>query len=719
MSPKLTGGDGADTAPPFDGTTVRFDRVGSDRLEVADVVERRQYTLSLAEGFDSTPVSSDRFRFPVDGAVRVRTDTISLPTVVSVIVRDSAGRMLTQTDHFAMEAFPRDAYSIELCAPVKLYLRVDAQLEIYSDSTETVVSFGSPAHVDVGARSKHDRPAATVTTTSAPRDMMAAISTFGSALKTLSPERSYPTLRGHPPTIDLGEKLSIPSGIESPRTGIRIELPPTYRYIFVAAPLAYYLGADLVPAETPRLVTDRGFEYDLGSGIGFEASIEQLLKQTFLLDCVTRTEGLYPVDLYERSAIDSAAELNIAALYDATPADRLEAYLSVDYEDIEPYVPEWKLTTHVTPTPDSVEMIPFLVNDLAIVRTPSASPKGAPAETEAAIGDFLRDRSVPAGEFVRSSEGTTSIDTSNAYVQPERTESLEQAWVGTETPIGASKPTTTAYHNRLDRRLLEGDISITVVCNDPKMEAERGVIDETYGSREELPFDVTVHHDLTTDQLRQVIRSEAEFFHYIGHIDPEGVRCVDGTLDLSSIDATGIDAFLLNACQSYEQGMALIDAGAIGGIATLANVVNDGAVRVGSTIAKLLNAGFPLRPALEIAKTETISGHDYIVIGDGGLTITQPESGAPILCDLSIDGDRYVLEPISYPTTTDGLGSIVVPRVKMNQQYYLNSGRIGEFELSADEADRFLSPENIPVRYNGSIYWSTHLDSVESLRDLR
>jgi hypothetical protein len=41
-------------------------------------------------------------------------------------------------------------------------------------------------------------------------DVMMAILTFRSALKTTSPERSFPTLRGHPPAIELNDRLEIP-----------------------------------------------------------------------------------------------------------------------------------------------------------------------------------------------------------------------------------------------------------------------------------------------------------------------------------------------------------------------------------------------------------------------------------------------------------------------------------------------------------------------------
>ena len=37
---------------------------------------------------------------------------------------------------------------------------------------------------------------------------------------------------------------------------------------------------------------------------------------------------------------------------------------------------------------------------------------------------------------------------------------------------------------------VDGDIDITVVCNDAEMTEERDLIGDIYGDRDELPFDV-------------------------------------------------------------------------------------------------------------------------------------------------------------------------------------------------------------------------------------
>ncbi|WP_134671689.1 hypothetical protein [Halorussus marinus] len=686
---------------------------GDCGVTVVDSIERHRYSVETSRPVAPTPVDVDDFLFPADAGVAITTESLTLPTVVPVYVRDQTGDMLAEAEHFADEAFDEGVYSIELNAPIKLYLNVSGPLAVTSDMEHMQFEFGSETEVLLGARSHHEHPAATVTTTADPTDMMAAVSTFGSALKTTSCERSYPTLRGHPPTIELGDQLEIPDELTVPDTGIRIEIPSTYRAVYVAAPLAYYLGATVVEGDRPRVVTETGFEHPLDTERGVEAEAERLLKQTFFLDCLTRTEGYYQVDLHERGAIEPRVDLDFERLYEQSPAEQLEAYLTVPFSVVEPEIPEWKLTSHVEPVATSIETLPFVVEDLAVVHTPKEREPADATQEAAAVEDFFRTGATDeAAEFTRSTDRTTPTDES--YVQPESADSLEQTWVGDGTPIGASKATTAAFRNHLNRTPTEGDIEITVVCNDRQMNEERDAVDAGYGSRETLPFDVTVHHDLTTTELRDVLARQTDFLHYIGHIDGGGFECADGKFDATTLDSVGVDAFLLNACQSYAQGMHLLEAGSIAGVVTLSDVINTGAVRVGRTMARLLNAGFPLRAALTIARNESIVGGKYIVVGDGGLSIAQAESGTPNLCEIERDGDAFTLRMETYPTAQTAMGTLIIPYIEQNETHFLTSGVDEEFSMGEDELRRFLSLEEVPIRFDGELRWSTDL-SVEQL----
>ncbi|WP_309221876.1 hypothetical protein [Halorussus sp. MSC15.2] len=481
-------------------------------IEIRDHIERRTYAVRTPSVVSPTPTDTQRFRFPVDEAVAITTVAVTLPTFVGSYVRNTDGEMRLEVNPGTDRRLPPGAYDVELCTPMKLYLAVEGALSVTASDDGIRFEFDSETEVRIGARSHHERPAATVTTTENPRDVMTALSTFGSALKTTSPERSFPTLRGHPPLVEVGEQLHVPDELDVPETGVRVELPPDLSHAYVAAPLAFYLGAEMVPGSAPRIVTDEGFEYALDGPQGFEEEVARTLRQTFLLDCVTRTEGYYPVELHERAAVEPLVELDFADLYDRPLAERVEAYLSVPFEVVADHVPSWKLTTHVEPAPENVSSLPFLVDDLAVVRTPDVR-QTTPQTSTATVGEVARDgETANDGDFTRS---TAESGENLPVVEPERTDSVEQAWLGDHAPVDASKATTTAFRNRLEQETETDDIEIAVVCNDVEMDEERDIAAEVYGSRENLPFEVTVHRDLTTAQLRAVLAEETAFLHYI------------------------------------------------------------------------------------------------------------------------------------------------------------------------------------------------------------
>ena len=683
-----------------------FELEDSGGLTVVDPIERHRWTLSTPKAVTLEAADTTQFRFPVDTAVSITTDTLSCQSI-GAHLRDESGTALWNAEHFGHEHFPGGQYTVEMNSPVKLYLQVESAVTVSSSAERIQIDFGTETDVTVGARSFHDHPSATITTPAAPESMMQAVSTFGTALKMTSPERAFPTLRGHPPAIELDEELDL-AGLDAPETGVTIELPPELEYIYPATSLAYYLGAELVASDDPLVRTDDGFEHSLEGPAGFERTVERTLKQIFFLDCLTRTEGLYPIDLHERGTLESSLGLDFAALYDRSLAEQLEAYLAVPFGVLEDHLPTWKLTLHVEPTPESVEMLPFVVSDLPIMRCEKPATTTAPAETMA-FGGGTQTTIARSEEFTRGASTNAPTKLDSAVVTLESTESLEQAWVGEGTPVGASKATAEAYRNHLDRTPVGGDIDITVVCNDTAMDKERSLLDEIYGDREELPFDVTVEHGLTTAELADVLSTQTELLHYIGHVNTDGFECADGQLDATTLDSVGVDAFLLNACQSYEQGMALIEAGAIGGVVTLSDILNSEAVTIGQTLAGLLNCGFPLRAALEIARGETFIGADYLVLGDGNLAIAQTKQGTATFLTIKRNDETFDVICKTYPSTNAAMGTLVRP-LRDDAKYRVAGGEVSERNFSSEELKEFLALENAPVRLDGELHWSHQIE---------
>jgi hypothetical protein len=671
-------------------------------VRIDDRIERRHCEIRTGEAVEPEPLEENPFRYPVDTAVGLRTGHLAFEGFSRTFVqgRDSD----TEVGHFESRSFEPGSYQLELSGPVKLYCAVEGPMDVETTVTDLEVSLRSAGEVRLGARSYHDRPAATVTTTDDPVDAMAAVSTFGSALKTTRSERSYPTLRGHPPALELGDELSIPPGLEPPAADVRIEVPPSLQDVMVVSPLAYYLGARVVEGDEPRLVVD-GESVPLEDGPGFETAVERALKKTFLLDCLVRTAGPRSVQLHERAELEPVLDVDLADLYGRPGPERLRAYADVPYETVAGYVPTWKLTASVEPVEESLEVLPFLVADLAVVRSPTG------ISTTTATPFAGTDGGSPGGAPVESTPRTAEAvdDPAGHHVQPEPYDSLEQAWVGSGTPVGASKALPEAYRNRLDRTAREEEIEIVVVCNDEEMLNERDGVEAVYGTREEFPVDVALYEDLTTDRLRFLLESDVDFFHYIGHVDADGFRCTDGKLDASTLGDVAVDIFFLNACGSYQQGRRLIEKGAIAGVVTLDEVINSGAIRIGRTLAELLEYGFPLRSALNVARDRSIVGSQYLVIGDGNADIAQAQSGCALLADVTRGEEGYELAVSTYPPRERGMGTQFRPALECVDDVYLCPGTLPTFDVSRATLEDYFSKSVLPVRLDGEFTWSDRI----------
>ncbi|ELY56673.1 hypothetical protein [Natronolimnohabitans innermongolicus] len=681
-----------------------------DGLEIIDPIERHRYRLTTESTVTPESVETARIPFPVDDAVSITTDQIRLPSSDLVYVLDESGQLRTEVRPAEQETLPAGEHLLDISGPIKLYANVEGTVHIYSDIEHTYLSFDGQQPVVLGARSFHTRPAETIVTSAEPTDVMQAVTAFGSALKTMTPERSYSTLRGHPPELRLGDDLHVPDGLSKRETGVRLEIPPTLSHVCTVTPLAYYLGADVVPGAKPRLTTSTGFERVLGRDTTFEEAVSRTLKQTFFLDCIVRTAGTTPLPLHERRKLEPNLPFDIEAVYDRSLAERLESYFQVSFESIRSSLPNWHLEVRLEPVDDVIEFLPFVANDLPLVSIEDAATTTGPSTQQQtqAIDDFIRGDTSQTSTAVRNASRTDPTSS-----RGERT-TIQQSWQVDNTSEITSTTPLSAYHNGIGREPRNGPIEIKVVCNDQSMHEELETVNGVYGTREELPFDVTTYYDLTKAEFESVLASESDFLHYIGHIDDDGFQCADGKLDGARIESTDTKAFFLNACQSYEQGLHLVDAGSIGGIVTLDDVVNSGAVSVGSTIARLLNRGFPLYAALDIARKDNIIGEQYRIVGNGITTVTQSKTGGPSMCTLTSEGARQRISVYTYITLWLGRGGVFTPHVDSVDEYFLCPGAATDLTVSDETLEEYLKMEQIPVVTDDGLYWSRSL--VDSSR---
>ncbi|SFR34971.1 caspase family protein [Halorubrum sodomense] len=712
----------------------------ADGITVTDHIENTQFEVYTDRPVDPRPRPASDHYFPVDTSVAVETGSIEIPRVAVVETRDGDGVLLTHGDCYEM---PGGTYHVGINpAPTKLYLTFDAGFSVSTTDRTTRIDLDAPATVGLGFRSLHQTPAGTITTPTDPESLMDAVSLLGSALQTTSPERSFPTLRGHPPLIEPGEEFRVPERVEPVESGVRIVVPPEYRYLYPVVSLAYYFAADVVPGDAPRIEGD-GWTYPLEPK--FEARAAEVLRQSFHMDCLARTEGFYPVDLHERET--TGLDLDWGRLYDLPLAERLGEYLDVPFEAVEPELPQWTLTTDVRPDPGNVEMLPFVAGELSIVRSPETvtpadddggvgvgffggAGRNSAATTRREVpggGVDLDSRGSPAGgEFVRgaASAGVTrgadastergAVPAQTEFVRPEPVDTVEHAWVGDGVPLDANKATLDAYHRRLEVGQVEQSrISVLVVCNDDQMREEGNVAD-LYGLRDMVQFDIEVRHDRTREEMRETLESDVDFLHYIGHVDDRGMQCADGYLDLTDEDLEiGVSAFLLNACQSYQQGEALIHRGSRGGIVTLSDVANSPATTLGRIIARLMNSGFNLRTALHVAKRELITGHQYIVVGDGGTTICQSRSGAALVLNLEpTETECLDLLIEGFPNGPYGVGSLMYINLDKDDKNHLIPTNVDIKSVTTNEVKEFLDLEDTPIFYDKELTWNNKLTEL-------
>lgn len=261
-------------------------------------------------------------------------------------------------------------------------------------------------------------------------------------------------------------------------------------------------------------------------------------------------------------------------------------------------------------------------------------------------------------------------------------------------------------------------MSIHVVLNDPEMAGEHEAVAEIYRRRaEDRSIDVTVDESLRTADLARVFERNHDFVHYIGHCETDGLRCPDGNLAVSSLERCRAQTFFLNACGSFYEGQTLIEKGSVAGAVTFTKVLNDHALKVGSSFATFLAHGFSIERAMSLARSRIMMGKDYAVVGDGTHSLTDGEHQQPTTLTLEPvpDDDSDTAVPNQFLVTfdcysTQTTGTYYVPHTDENELATL-CGNESNFLLERDEVATLLEECDAAVIYNGDVYWSRELST--------
>lgn len=709
--------------------------VGQAGIHIHDPVDDVQAMLFTDQSVTPESAPTEGFVYPVDSATEITISELRTPVSIAVWVRDSEGNQIEVYDTDQRQnSFEAGDYLLEFSGMgMKIYGRVEeGEFDIATIDDIVTIDFNKETRIRIGARSNHDQPARTLESTEDPADLMQAVSLFGNAMKTWSPERTFPSLRGHPPLIELSDELRIPDDLTPPDTGIEITVPPEHDWVYPITSLAYWLGATVRPG-SPTLHVN-GEKYPLGRNGGyraetdreaFEQHVRDVLQFTFMLDCAVRTEGFYNIDLDARRRVEAVdLPLNFGELYDAPLADRIQTYMDLDFsfETLASRIgrPGWRLTADVQPDSGRATIMPFLARDLAVIRCPPLSK--LEQSSEAATGRledvFARSSSgatksrflIEDGGVTRASsksERSTKPENRERVIGLPEAESMSQAWIGEGFAIGAAKASTNSYLQRLEKHA-EGnsDISIDVVVNDDGM-ADEASVSTIYGTRDHMAFDINLYRELSIESLAKVFESDTDFVHYIGHVDPEGFDCTDGYLDADQLGTVGADTFVLNACASYEQGQRLVDQGAIAGVVTLEDVINSLATKVGKTVARLLNYGFPIGSATNLVQETIFTGSNYVVVGDSNAALAQSNVPVPNVARVSVRGDgRFDVSIETFASWNYDVGSIYRPYIEGCDCHYVVPGELDTWPVDEEALNKFLDISTFPVVARGNLYWS-------------
>lgn len=638
---------------------------------------------------------------PVDATATGTVSSFVLPSMfVSVADLDTGEsyEIGADRDRLSLET---GTYVLSIDASIKAYVRFEGPATVvrHGDRYEVEVSFPFKRSVTIGFRSFVRAPTETVTVPRTTEGLATALSTFDYAHRTTSPDRTYQTMRRHPPRVEFGEETRVPDAVADAGhdTGVEVVVPDDLETLFTVSSLAFYLSADVrvEAGASPHVrVDDPELRHDFTDPV---TQVPDLLERLFWLDCLVRSAGPHGMAV-EESELLSQLDIDAEEAYEQSIGERVRTYLNAPYNIVKRDLPEWHLAMYVEPSMENASALPFLLNRLSHVYPP---------ETAALEGKELMERSLD--DFYRTAPGPiASVD----MVKPQLRSGRVHGWMAEGTPIDVFKTLPQAYENKLSYLGADDDdISVTVVLNDAEMSGEHSRVAEIYRERsEEVPMDLTLERDLTCDELADLLAERNDFVHYIGHCEVDGLRCADGNLSVEDIPESNAQTFFLNACGSYYEGLDLVRKGSVAGAVTFRKVLDEQAAKVGTAFARMLVNGFSIERAIRLARRRIMMGKDYAVVGDGTQVVTQSDAYIP--ATLTVDrletGRFEVTYEASSPWSHGAAYQVFAP----DEDAFRLCGNETTVTLSWDDTCSLLEHVAVPTIYEGEFYWSDEVLSM-------
>ncbi len=456
---------------------------------------------------------------------------------------------------------------------------------------------------DNGTRLRACERGKVVYTTRDIEDVFHCISAVCARNTVSTPLKSNPAYRQGPPAIRIvdGEY----NGRAVQKSEFSFHLPPNYRFLYSAAPLAYYLGA-LVQIDSEPYVSFRS----AGPMALQEAHVEEwmgeMLRRTFYLDCAVRYSRLSGRTL---NGLDVEELVGVGAddVYCMGAGERFLLYAGLSSGI--PGLPRWHMASYLDPVAESVEALPFLLRSLSAIYSPRSITTTERGLVSMAVWDFLGRRTAPE----LAGDGATCT-----VVVPSLRDAGSQLWFSSGFPIDAAKASVRAFENRRKYgRGKKARVRVGVICNELAMKEEVGVIVNALSGS---PVSIQVYWDVGVAQFAGIFARGFDVVQLIGHCDARGFKCSDGFARVRDVKENNTPMFFFNSCSSHREAALLVEKGSVCGVATFFRVLEEAAVDVCRGFYLMLGAGYPASVSIKAAMECSVLGKEYLLIGDGSYT---------------------------------------------------------------------------------------------------
>ncbi|WP_435364872.1 hypothetical protein [Haloarchaeobius sp. DYHT-AS-18] len=629
-------------------------------------VDRANRSIELGVvGWDQ-PADGPSIPIELDTTVTGRVLELAVPDVLVEVSLDGDGYEKLP-EYKTVQQLADGEYTVKLSGELTAYIRFDGAATLRRRAGGTAeLTFEHPTAVTLGFWTMVDYPEHTVTVPPTPTGVATALTHLSSAHIRMTPDRTLPGWREHPPLVELGDETHVPDAVReaTPETGIELVVPDALAPLFPATPLVHYLGATVrvdPGRERPLLrapAVDIAHEFSALPDFQFEAA--DLFERVFYLDCIIRAAGPDSQgDLVELDLL-AAIDTDLTATYDASVAERLAHALDPQVAALDDRLPSRNYVLFAEPAAEHVPVLPFAMSYLGRVYLPSA------ADTL----DLTRERR-------RGIVG----------------------WLGEGSHPDAFEARPRAYQHRLEHLAAgDSDTSILVVGSADRAAAVQAVADRYEATVDETAATVSRIVGPTRVALRDALETRTDLVHFLGDAS-DGFHCADGTLAVGDLFVSKARTVVLDGPTDAGLAADLVERGSVAGV-----VRTDERTAVPTTLVELLSKGYGVDLATRIAH-EFGDGETFRVVGDGTNALPEDDNVSSIPLTVTANGDA-TFEVVGEPGGAIA-GLVWHPDVEGVSQRLLSGRR--PFTVSAMDLTAILRDPDYLVISDGEPSWSGDL----------